>query len=101
MTSKKQYEEQVREKLQQLESEIEALRDHVKNIEHELLPEHKEHFQKLHELESATKAKFEELVESSDEAFESVRDNLEEYWSSLGREVKAFDQKLKEDGPED
>ena len=101
MTSKKQYEEQVREKLKQLESEIDALRDHVKTIEHELLPEHKEHFQKLHELEAATKAKFAELLESSEEAFESARDNLEEYWSSLGREVKAFDLKIKEENPED
>lgn len=96
MSSKKQYEEQVAEKLRQLESEIDALRAHIKSIEHELAPEHREQFQKLHELESATKAKFQELVESSDEAFDSMRENLEEYWSSLGREIKAFDLKINE-----
>lgn len=96
MSSKKQYEEQVAEKLKQLESEVDALRAHIKAIEHELTSEHKEQFQKLHELEATTRAKFEELVESGDEAFDSMRENLEEYWSSLGREIKAFDLKIKD-----
>jgi prefoldin subunit 5 len=96
MSSKKQYEEQVAAKLKQLESEVDALRDHIKSIEHELAPEHREQFQKLQELEAATKAKFDELVESGDEVFDSMRENLEEYWSSLGREIKAFDLKIKE-----
>lgn len=34
MSSKKQYEEQVAAKLKQLESEVDALRDHIKSIEH-------------------------------------------------------------------
>lgn len=33
MSSKKQYEEQVAAKLKQLESEVDALRDHIKSIE--------------------------------------------------------------------
>lgn len=96
MNKKKEYEARVREKLNELEAEIDALRDHVKAMEAELLPEHEEHFQRLHNLEAATKAKFQELVESSEEAYESLQDKLEDYWASLGREVRAFDQKVKE-----
>ncbi len=96
MSKKRDYENKVREKLNELEAEIEALREHVKEMEAELLPEQEEHFQRLHKLEAATKAKFRELVESGEEAYESVRSNLEEYWSSLGREVKAFDKKIKD-----
>lgn len=48
MSGKKQYEERVAAKLKQLESEVDALRDYIKSIEHEHAPEHREQFQKLH-----------------------------------------------------
>ncbi|MCG8415653.1 MAG: hypothetical protein MI746_15665 [Pseudomonadales bacterium] len=96
MSKKRDYEDKVREKLNELEAEIEALREHVKEMEAELLPEHEEHFERLHALQAVTKAKFKELVDSSEETYDTVRSKLEEYWSSLGREVKAFDQKVKD-----
>jgi chromosome segregation ATPase len=96
MSSRKQYEEKVKQKLQELELEIEKLKAQLKEVEAELVPEHHEKFQELHALQNKAKQKFDELVEAGDDAFESLQENMEEYWSSLGREIKAFDIKFQD-----
>ena len=95
MSSRKQYQQRVKEKLQELELEVDRLRAQIKDVEEELVPEQHEHFQRLHAMLEKTRTKFNELVDASDDSFDSLKDNMEDYWSSLGREIKAFDQKLK------
>lgn len=94
--SRKQYEKEVKEKLEELASEIDQLRAHLKQMEDELDDEHHEAFAKLHELQEDTRRIFHELVEASDESYESAKAKMEDYWSSLGREIKAFDRKIKD-----
>lgn len=92
--SRKKYEEDVRKKLDELAAEIDQLGQHIKQIEDELDDEHHEHFAKLHDLQDETRRIFHEMVEASDEAYESAKTRLENYWSTLGREIKAYDRKL-------
>lgn len=93
--SRKQYEEDVRKKLDELAKEIDQLSQHIKSIEHELDDEHHEGFAKLRDLQADTSRLFHELLEAGDDAFASAQSKLEDYWSTLGREIKAYDQKLK------
>lgn len=94
--SRKQYQQEVKEKLEELAGEIDQLRDHIKQMEAELDDEHHEAFAKLHELQEDTRRVFHELVEASDESYEATKTKMEDYWSSLGREIKAFDRKIKD-----
>lgn len=91
MSRRKLYEEQVREKLRELEAEVDRLKAQIKSTEAELLPEQHSKMESLHSLQEETKAKFGELVEASDEAWEELQDGVEQYWRALGNELKAYD----------
>ncbi|NKB33638.1 MAG: hypothetical protein GKR91_11125 [Pseudomonadales bacterium] len=97
MSQRKQYEVKVKQKLEDLEREIDKLKDQVEEMAEDLVSEEHENLQKLQALSKKTRGKFEELLEASDEAFETMQDNLEEYWASVGREMKAFDVKVNDD----
>lgn len=91
MSKRKAYEEQVREKLKELEAEVDRLKEQIKSTEAELLPEHHSKLETLHSLQEETKAKFNELVDASDEAWEELQDGVEKYWKALGNELKAYE----------
>jgi hypothetical protein len=96
MSQRHEIEEKVRQKLKELESEIESLREQLEGITAELLPDHEDRFKKLHALHDKSCNKLDELLEASDESFEAVQETMEEYWSSVGREMRAFDLKLRD-----
>jgi|FLOH01.1.fsa_nt_gi chromosome segregation ATPase len=91
MSKRKLYEDQVREKLQQLEGEIDRLKQQIKNAETELLPERHSKIESLHSLKEETKEKFQELLAASDDAWEELQEGVEHYWKALGNELKAYD----------
>lgn len=91
MSKRKLYEDQVREKLKELEAEVDKLKAKIENTEAELLPEHHSKIEALHALQEETKAKFSELLESGDEAWEGLQGGVEKYWRALGNELKAYD----------
>ena len=95
MSSKREYEDQVRAKLEELEREIDLLKAKVKVAEAELAPEHHEKVNKLHDLKEEAKEKLHELVEASDDAWEHLQDGVEHYWTAIGNEMKAFDNYFK------
>jgi predicted nuclease with TOPRIM domain len=92
--SRKQHEEDVKKKLDELAEDIERLSRHLKDIEHELDDEHHEGLAKLKDLQDETRRLFHEMVDAGDEAYDSVRSRMEQYWTTLGREIKAYDRKL-------
>lgn len=94
--SRKQYEQEVQKKLDELSAEIDELKAHIDKVEHELDDEHHEAFAKLRDLEDDTRRVFHEMMAAGDESFHNLQKQLEEYWSSLGREIKAYDRKLKD-----
>jgi len=94
--SRKKYEQEVQQKLDALTAEINDLKAHIEKLEHDLDDEHHEAFAKLRDLEDDTKRVFHEMVEAGDDSYHKLQSRLEDYWSSLGREVKAFDRKLKD-----
>ena len=94
--SRKKYEEEAREKLKELEAEVDRLREHIKEAEQALEPKHHEGMEKLIELHTQVKDVFHEMLDAGDDAFESAQSRMEQYWSSLGREIKAYDQTLKD-----
>ena len=91
MSKRKLYEDQVREKLKELEGEVDKLKAKIESTEAELLPEHHSKIESLHALQAETKAKFDELLEAGDEAWEELQDGVEKYWKALGNELKAYD----------
>ena len=91
MSRRREYEDQVRAKLEELEREIDLLRAKVKVAESELAPEHHDRVDKLHKLKEEAKEKLHELAEASDEAWEDFQEGVEHYWTALGNEVKAFE----------
>ena len=91
MSSRKEYEQKVKQKLEDLEREIDVLRHKVKNTEAELVPEQHSRVEKLHDLKEEAKEKLSELMEASDDAWEELQEGVEHYWKSLGNELKAFD----------
>jgi len=95
MSKKRDYEDQVRAKLEELEREIDLLKAKVKVAEAELAPEHQEKVEKLHNMKEEAKEKFQELVEASDDAWEHLQEGVEHYWTALGNEMKAFDNYFK------
>ncbi|MDA1369698.1 MAG: hypothetical protein O2971_02920 [Proteobacteria bacterium] len=97
MSRRKEYEENVQEKLKELEAEIVKLKCHVKEVEAELLKKHHKKFEELHILQAKAKDKFAELLEAGDDAFDHLQENMEEYWNSVGREMKAFEDFFKKD----
>ncbi|GAB5500892.1 MAG: hypothetical protein PsegKO_32030 [Pseudohongiellaceae bacterium] len=94
--SRKKYEQEIKNKLDELSAEINDLKAHVDKVEHELDDEHHEAFAKIRDLQDDTKRIFHEMREAGDESFHSLQHKMEDYWASLGREVKAFDRKLKD-----
>jgi chromosome segregation ATPase len=95
MSKRREYEDQVRAKLEELEREIDLLKAKVKVAEAELAPEHHDKIDKLHELKEEAREKLHELIEAADDAWEDLQDGVEHYWSALGNEVKAFDNYFK------
>jgi len=91
MSRRREYEDQVRARLEELEREIDLLRAKVKVAESELAPEHHDGFDRLNKLKEEAREKLHELAEASDEAWEELQDGVEHYWTALGNEVKAFD----------
>lgn len=91
MSKRKLYEDQVREKLRELEAEVDKLKAKIENTEADLLPEHRSKMEALHSLQEETKAKFSELLEAGDEAWEGLQDGVEKYWRALGNELKAYE----------
>ena len=89
MSHRKDYEESLKAKLEQLENDIDALKAKVKDVEDDL--EHGEKVEKLHDLKEEAKEKLHELMEASDDAWEDLQEGMEHYWSALGNEVKAFE----------
>ena len=89
MSSRKDYEEKLKSKLELLEQDIDALKAKVKEVEGDL--EHEEQVEKLHKMKEEAKQKFHELIEASDDAWEDLQDGVEHYWTALGNEVKAFE----------
>ena len=77
MSKRKLYEDQVREKLRELEAEVDKLKAKIENTEADLLPEHRSKMEALHSLQEETKAKFNELLEAGDEVSPVLR--IEEY----------------------
>ena len=94
--SRDKYEEQLQKKLHDLEVEVDRLQAHIKAMSSELEAEHHKKFADLRDLHARTRHAFHQLLNASDKKFESAKSNLEGYWNSLGREIKAYDRKLKE-----
>ena len=89
------YEEDVRNKLHDLEVEVDRLQAHIKAMSSELEAEHHHKFAELKDLQARASKKYQQLLSASDKKFDSIKANLDEYWASLGREIKAYDRKLK------
>jgi peptidoglycan hydrolase CwlO-like protein len=92
MSGRKEYEQKVKQKLEDLEREIDALREKVKSTEAELTSDHHGRMEKLHELKEEVADKIDDLLEAGDDAWEEIQEGVEHYWKALGNELKAFDE---------
>lgn len=94
---RKEYEDTCRTRLEEMEREVERLRAHIKEIEaeHGEDTEHHRHFQQIHGMNEDAKRTYQDLQKADDKTYDNHKSKLEQYWSSLGREIKAYDQKLK------
>jgi len=90
MNKRKVFEDKVKHKLQDLEKEVDRLKDEIKNDGAKLLPEHLSKMESLHAMMDESREKFHELVDASDEAFEGLQEGMEHYWIALGNELKAY-----------
>lgn len=95
MSRRKNYEAEVKAKLEDLERDIDVLRAKVKQAERELAPEHHKQVEKLARLKDEARVKLHELLQASDDAWEGLQEGVEHYWTALGNEVKAFDNYFK------
>lgn len=91
MSNRKEYEKKVKEKLEELEKEVDALREKISSAGAELAPEQHPKVETLHKLKEEAKEKFNELLEAGDDAWENLQEGVEHYWTALGNELKAFD----------
>jgi len=93
--SRKNYEEEIADRLKILETAVHQLREELNKLDDELSEDQIAQFSELDELRKRSRSTFQELVDASDEKFDDVQDRMEQYWRSLGREIKAFDDQLK------
>ncbi len=93
--SRKNYEEEIADRLKILDAAVQQLREDLDKLEDEMSEEQKAQFSQLDNLHKRSKSTFKELVQASDEKFDDVQDRMEQYWRSLGREIKAFDDQLR------
>jgi molecular chaperone GrpE (heat shock protein) len=91
MSNRREYEQRVKARFEELEAEIEVLRKHVLDAEAELGPEHHRRVLELQQLKETAKEKMHELLDASDDAWESLQGGMEHYYTALGNELKAFD----------
>ncbi len=89
MSSRKNYEEKLKFKLEQLERDIEELMAKVKDVEDDL--EHEKKVEKLRDMKDEARKRLHQLMKASDDAWEDLQEGAEHYWSALGNEVKAFE----------
>lgn len=91
MSRRREYEEQVRARLLELEAEVDDLKQKIQQAEAELAPQHHSKLEDIRALQKKFVAQLEELAEASDESWEHLKDGLEHYWSALGKELKSFE----------
>ena len=90
MKSRKEYEKAARARLDELEAEVSKLRKQASHVREEFIEEHREKMDELHELNAKAREKFDELVDASEEVWKETQKGLEQYWTSLGNELKAY-----------
>lgn len=91
MTTKRDIERKLEEQLDALGGKIDKLDAMIKQKQEQASELEIEAMQNLVAMRSAAKTKLHHFKESGEDKWEEVSAGLEQYWQSLGKELKAYE----------
>jgi hypothetical protein len=93
MSNRKNAEQEIEFKLHNYKLAIARLREQGRDLSNEARAAIVKDLNKLEEMEKLAEARLIELRDASEESWERIRTEVDSYWDSLGRELKAYDPK--------
>jgi hypothetical protein len=93
MSNRKNAEQEIELKLHNYKLAIARLREQGRDLSNEARAAIVKDLNKLEEMEKLAGARLIELRDASEESWERIRTEVDSYWDSLGRELKAYDPK--------
>jgi hypothetical protein len=93
MSNRKNAEQEIELKLHNYKLAIARLREQGRDLSNEARAAIVKDLNKLEEMEKLAEARLIELRDASEESWERIRTEVDSYWDSLGRELKAYDPK--------
>ncbi len=91
MQSRKEIEKDIEQRLINHKSAIKRMRAQADEVSDEARVVILKKIEELNEMMSYAESKLEQLQGSNDDTWEESKASVEEYWDSLGRELKAYD----------
>lgn len=89
MTTKAEYEKKLQTQLDEFSTEIDKLKSRADKTEADAEPWHHKQIEVLQEKHKLAKKKLGELRESSDDAWEDLKDGLSSAWDSVSIAIKS------------
>jgi len=93
MSDRKNAEQEIELKLHNYKLAIFRLRDQGRDLSNEARAAIEKDMNKLEDMEKLAQARLIELRDASEESWKRIRTEVDSYWDSLGRELKAYDPK--------
>lgn len=91
MSTRTNIEKEIEVRLVNYKLAIARLREKGRNASEEAQATIEKKLITLNEMEERAEARLKELREAGDDSWENLKTDVETYWDSLGRELKAYD----------
>lgn len=91
MSTRTNVEKEIEMRLINYRLAIARLRDKESEVSDEARATIERKLAELDEMEATAQSRLKELRESEDDSWENLKNEVEDYWDSLGRELKAYD----------